>query len=106
MFLLIDEHLPTPQYKTPPNGPADQSLYLALASIVDSERGRIDPDAGVVWLSFEGGARAVRLRLESLDELESLGWVDLASEHNAVRVTDRGRYWLKRFGRLNTGGSR
>lgn len=64
-------------------------------------------DVGCGW-STAGGRLTLRVGGEdrpvpdgTLDEVEGLGWLDLAGEK--PRLTDRGRYWLKRWVERNVG---
>jgi hypothetical protein len=88
-------------YRTPPNAPADERLYLTALVLVECDQGVIERDSGQLWAIDSRRKVRYAVALEVIDELERLGWVSLADGHDAVSVTDKGRYWLRRFARLN-----
>lgn len=96
---LGDYRVPTRPAVCPPGGPDDVRVYVSLAEIDRADRGAVTPDGRVVVVCT-AEERVTELNLNVLDQLESLGWVEYPDERS-VRLTDRGRYWLAKFGKAN-----
>lgn len=88
-------------YRCPPNAPADERLYLTVLVLANCDQGLIERESGQLWAIDVGRRVRYAIDLEVIDELERLGWIDTASTHDGVSVTARGRYWVKRFAKLN-----
>jgi hypothetical protein len=111
--------------RLPPAGPRDPAVWWHLvlmdgagreyrAAQASAEAQGDDPAAvpfsggvieratGLVWLVSSGTRTMVLLDLSVIDELVRLGWLDDAA-HDELTLTERGRYWLERYTRLNGG---
>jgi DNA-binding PadR family transcriptional regulator len=78
--------------------PAIETMYSLLA-LAEGEFGNCYDD-GAILITHSNGRWKVKP--SELDELESLGWIELApSGHDAntatLNLTDKGKYWLKRW---------
>jgi len=90
-------------HKVPALGPRDPVVWLTLLALHDSDRGAIEPETGDVYVGNTLLKVKYRVDPAHLDELIALGWVDDGKGFDELAVTDRGRYWLARFVRLNGG---
>jgi hypothetical protein len=83
--------------------PAPRTMF-SLAALDNADGGRFTPE-GRVWVVVRGQLWEV-LGAE-LDALAGLGWLDLLPDAGdgtaAVRVTEKGRYWLTRWVNRNRG---
>lgn len=90
-------------HKVPAAGPRDPVVWLTLLALHDSDRGAIDPETGDVYVGNTLLKVRYKVKPAHLDELIACGWVDDTRGHDELCVTDKGRYWLARFVRLNGG---
>jgi hypothetical protein len=112
--------------RLPPTGPRDPAVWWHLVLMDGAGReyraaqaaaeargddpaavpfsgGVIERETGAVWVVSAATQTKVLLDLAAIDELVRLGWLDDAT-HDELNVTERGRYWLERYTRLNGGG--
>lgn len=90
-------------HKVPAVGPRDPVVWLTLLALHDSDRGAIEPETGDVWVGNTAAKVKYRIDPAHLDELISLGWIDDGKGFDELAVTEKGRYWLAKFVKLNGG---
>lgn len=93
----------TTPFVLPAAGPRDAEVWLTLVALCRADRGAIDPDTGEVWCGDTAERVRWRLDPDKLDPLIALGWVDDSRAADEIVVTEKGRYWARRFIRLNGG---
>jgi hypothetical protein len=90
--------------RLPPTGPRDPAVWLTLLALYDADLAAIDDSDDTLWVVNTKTVAPLPIDLAHLDQLETLGWVDLSGGHNELTVTDSGKYWCRRFIKANGGG--
>lgn len=71
-------------------------VFRSLFSLRICERASIESETGKLWVLI--GDKKREIPIEHIDEMEQRGWVQMVGV-DEVKITDKGIYWLNKWGK-------